>query len=249
MTATSNCWRPGRPFRQTGRALILLGPVGDPLGEHQRHRLGVQPTPDERQNPPGHQVQPLHVVDQAHQRGQGRRLGEETEDRHPDQQHLRRVSRTQAERDTQRVLLHRRQSIQLRQQRSAQSLQGRIRELRLGFDTDRAYDLHLHRLPGQMVEQRRLAHAGLTAQHQHPTAPVAHLAQQAVQRLQLPGPPEQLVFRELRHVTSGTSSSRRSFTHPTNSGPAELHGFRHPRPPSPTQRQMTDARRTDRTRQ
>lgn len=213
---------PQRQARQIGEIAL---PVGEPFGEDQRHRFGVQPPADEPQDPQRHQVQPLRVVDQAHQRAPGRRLGEQSQHRHPDQQQFGHGPAAQAERHPQRVLLDRWQYVQVRQQRGAEPLQARVRELRLGLDTLGADHPQPRRPGGHVVEQRGLADPRPTAQHHHPAPPVAHLAQQPLQRLRLPLPPEQPARRVLFHHASSAgfplaeTLPQELRPHPTNSAP------------------------------
>nr|WP_181807440.1 ATP-binding protein [Streptomyces shenzhenensis] len=165
------------------------------------------------------------LADAAFVAGHAARLGEQAEDRHPDQQQLGRCPGTQAESDPQRALLHRRQPVEMRQQRGTQALQARVGEVGLGFDTVRTDGSHPLRPLGHVVQQRRFADARLAPQHQHPAPPVAHLTQQTVQRLQLAVPPEQLVSRVPHHVLSSGACPVQdpppggASPHPTNIAP------------------------------
>ncbi|MER7850552.1 ATP-binding protein [Kitasatospora sp. NPDC096077] len=94
---------------------------------------------------------------------------------------------------------------------SPPSLRGRAREQevleRLLLDVRNGHSrvLVLRGEPGVGKSALLTCLAGLpdacfAAEHQHPAPPVAHLAQQALQLLQLTVPPEQLILRALPHV-------------------------------------------------
>ena len=108
--------------------------------EHQSHPLGQQPARHERERLRGHPVEPLRVVDDAHERLLLGGVGQQAQDRQPDQEAIRRRSGAQAERRAQRVALRARQMPETVEHRRAQRMQAGERELHLRLDARRPGD-------------------------------------------------------------------------------------------------------------
>jgi hypothetical protein len=151
-------------------------------GEHHRDPLGQQPPGDEGQHLRGRAVEPVGVFDQAHERARLGRFGEQAEHRQGHEKAVRRVALLQPEGHAQRVLLGSRQIAHPVQQRRAQVMQPRERQLHLGLHAGGARHAALGRLLGEILEQDGLADPGLAPQHQHRALAHAHALQQAVQR-------------------------------------------------------------------
>jgi hypothetical protein len=152
---------PDRQLRQSRQAAARdTGP------EHQADRLRPQPAPGERQDLRRGAVEPLLVIDDAHQRPVPGHLGQQAQGGQADQEPVRCRPGAEAERGPQRVALRRRETPQAVQHRRAQLVQRRERQLHLRLDTHRAHHPAARRLPGQVLQQRRLAHPRLAPHHQ-----------------------------------------------------------------------------------
>ena len=100
-------------------------------------------------------------------------LGQQAEDRQPDQKRIRRSPRTQSERDVKRVLLWPRKPLTKLQERRTQLLNRCERELNLRLDPGDPGDPKLARSLDRVLEQRRLADARFATHHQHTPAAAA----------------------------------------------------------------------------
>jgi hypothetical protein len=58
-------------------------------------------------------------------------------------------------------------------------------KLHLGFHAHRAHDAAVSAAGGDEIQERRLADAGLSTQHERPAVPGTHVVQQLAQRLAL----------------------------------------------------------------
>ena len=81
--------------------------------EQQHHPLGVQPARHKPQHHRRLRIQPLHVIDHAHQRHRRRHVGQQRQHGQRDQEPVRRRPGHQAERAAQRLPLRNRQLFQL----------------------------------------------------------------------------------------------------------------------------------------
>jgi hypothetical protein len=79
--------------------------AGIPGREDEQHRLGEQPPGDEVEGVCESLIEPLRVIDQAHQRPLLDDLGQETKNRQPDQETVGRLSLSQGERGPQPIAL------------------------------------------------------------------------------------------------------------------------------------------------
>ncbi len=165
--------------------------VRNPGRKHQAYRFGPQPTRHERQCLRRRAVKPLRVIDQAHHRPLRRRLSQQAEGGQPDQEPVRRRARAHAERGPQRLQLRTRQHAQPVQQRRAQLMQPGERQLHLRLHARHPQHPAPGRLPGQVLQQRRLAHPRLAVHHQHPALTGTHRLDQPVQHAALGTPVRQ----------------------------------------------------------
>ena len=100
-------------------------------GEHHRDPLREQAPRHERQRLRGPAIEPLRVVDQAHQRTLLGRLGQEAQHRQGDEEVVRGGALLQPEGDPQRILLRAGQPVEPVEHGRAQLMQARERELHL----------------------------------------------------------------------------------------------------------------------
>ena len=148
-----------------------LGQPGDVLArnpgrEHQAHRLGRQPPGREPQRLRGGVVQPLLVIYHADQRPFPRRLRQQAHDGQADQEPVRRRTGAEAKRGPEGLTLGNRKNLCLIQHRSAQLMQAGEGQLHFRLHGHGPRDQAPRGPPGQVVQQHRLAYAGLTAHHQ-----------------------------------------------------------------------------------
>ena len=122
-------------------------------------------------------IQPLRVIDHAHQRLLLRHVGQQAQHRQSDQEPVRRLPGAHPENRGQRITLRDRQSIEVVQHRRAQLMQAGEGQFQFGVDTGRSCESAARPEPvRQVVQQGCLADAGLAAQYQHLT----HAGAQAV---------------------------------------------------------------------
>ena len=119
---------PDRQRRQT-RKHPLIGRLAD--REQEQHRLRQQPPGDEPEHLTRRFIQPLSVIDQADQRPRRGILGQQTQHRQTHHEPVPSRSRRQPKRHTQRALLRLRQRGQAAQDRPAELMQRRERQLHL----------------------------------------------------------------------------------------------------------------------
>ena len=153
--------------------------------EHQPHPLRQQPARHERQRLRGHPVEPLRVVDHAQQRLLLGGVGQQAQDRQPDEEAIRWRSGAEAERRAQRVALRARQLLETAEHRRAQRVQAGVGELHLGLDARRPGDPEPLRGRRQVPQQGALADPRLAAQDQHPALARTHARDESLQRVAL----------------------------------------------------------------
>jgi hypothetical protein len=192
--------QPPRHGRRQQRARVAVGePADDQLrqaaeivdvggladGEHHGEPLRQQAPRHERQRLRGGSVEPLHIVDQAHERLHLGRGGQQAQDRQADEEAIRGAAVLQPERDPQGVSLRAGQCLGPVEHGRAQLMQPGEGELHLRLDARDAGDAALRCLLGDILQQRRLADPRLAAQHLYRAPPRADALQLAVQRLAL----------------------------------------------------------------
>ncbi len=163
--------------------------------EHERDLLRQQAASHKRERARGRAIEPLCVIDQAEQRPLLGRLGQQAEGRQGDQERVRRRPCAEAERDGQRVALGGGEAFRELEARRAQLVKGRVGELHLLLDTERSDGPEPPSRLDRVVEQRRLADARLSIDHQHAAVPAARRFEEPVEHLALAAPPEQMLSR------------------------------------------------------
>jgi hypothetical protein len=143
------------------------------------------PARDERQRLRGHPVEPLRVVDDAHERLLFGGVGQQAQDRQPDEEAIRRRSGTQAKRRVQRVALRAWQMPATVEHGCAQRVQAGECELHLGLDACRPGDPASPRASRQVPQQGGLADARLAAEDQHTALARAHARDESFQHVAL----------------------------------------------------------------
>jgi len=136
-------------------------------------------------------VEPLRVVDDTEDRPLRRQLRHQAQPGQADQQPIRGRAGHEPEGDPQSVPLRLRQRVQPDQAGGAELVEGRERKLPLGLVAHRPQHLEpLGRADG-VLQQRRLANARLTVDHECSAVAAARPDQQSVEHLALACPPEQ----------------------------------------------------------
>ena len=153
-----------------------------PDREHDRDALGEQAACHESEHLGRDLVEPLEVVDETQQRLVLGHLGQEAERGQPDEEAVAGRARREAERNLQHVLLRQRECAQMREQRTAELVQARKRQLHLRLDAGDLDDSEAGGLAGREPQQCRLAHSRLAAEHQYATATLARRPDEPVQR-------------------------------------------------------------------
>ena len=154
--------------------------------------LRQEPARHERERLRGHPVEPLRVVDDAHERLLLGGVGQQAQDRQPDEEAIRRRSGAQAERRAQRVALRARQVLETVEHRRAQRMQAGECELHLGLDACRPGDPASLGGRRQVPQQGGLADSRLAAEDQHTALARAHSRDESLQRVALADTVEQL---------------------------------------------------------
>jgi hypothetical protein len=159
--------------------------------EDQRDRLRQQAPRHERERLSRCPIEPLRIIHQANQGPLLRHLRQQAEDCQTDEKTVRDVPATQPERRAKCLALRGGQNVEPVEHRRAQLMHPRERQLHLGLDPRRTRDPTSGRPLSQVRQQRRLADAGLPANHQRPASPLAHAVKQPLQRVALSLTPEQ----------------------------------------------------------
>jgi hypothetical protein len=133
-------------------------------------------------------IQPLLVIDQADQRLLLGHVGEQAQNRQPEEKTIWRRPVTNAERSPQRIALRHRQTFQVIQHRRQQLMQPGKRKLHLRLNTCGAHHPAARRLVDQVVQQGRLAHARLAAQYQCPALTRANILGEPVEHTAFAAP-------------------------------------------------------------
>ena len=175
-----------RQLRQPGQLRAWL-----PCREQHQHPLRPQPACRERQRLRRGPVQPLRVIDHAHQRTLGGRTGQQAQHGQADQETIRRGARFQAERRPQRITLRDRQLPQPIEHRPAQPLQPGEREVHLRLHPRGPQHPQIRRRPRHVIQQGRLPDPRLAPHHERGAVPVTQPFHQPAQRLALAAAPVQ----------------------------------------------------------
>jgi hypothetical protein len=162
--------------------------VGDfAHGEHDRHRLGLQPPGHEPQDLARGSVEPLRVVDQAQQRPVVGDLRQQAQRGQRNQETVRGVARGQAEGHPQGGSLRLGERVELDQHRGAQLVEGRVRQLHLGLDACELGHSKSGRLTSGVPQECCLPNAGFTSDDECRALAPADVRQQPVQHFTFSG--------------------------------------------------------------
>ena len=182
-------------LREPGR-VALLGARAD--SEDDADRLRQQAARHERQRLRRGTIQPLRIIDQADQRAFLGHLGQQAQDGQADEKAIGRVPGGQAERGAQRIALRTREPFEPIEHRRAQLMQPGERELHLGLDARSASHATPHRMLGDVLQQRCLAHTCVPADCERPALSRPNRLEQPVERRGLAAPAEQPSVRGYR---------------------------------------------------
>jgi hypothetical protein len=134
-------------------------------------------------------IQPRLVVHQADQWLLLGDLGQQTQHGQADQEPVRRRPGTETERPPQRSTLQPREPREAVEHRRAQLVQSGEREFHLRLDTGSAHHPAARGMLGQVVQQRRLAHARLAPHHQRLAFTCVHTVEEPVEYVAFAAPP------------------------------------------------------------
>ena len=151
-------------------------------GQEQHDVLGLQAAGGEQQGVARRVVEPLDVVHQHQHRARVGSGVEQAEHGGGDGEAVRRLAALQRQRARQRVLLHGRQRVAVREDGREQLRQAGVGQARLALQAARPQEAEaaLLRVRRRVVEQRRLADAGLPVQEQGPAPAVPGRLEQAI---------------------------------------------------------------------
>ena len=133
----------------------------------------------------------MRVVDDAEKRLRLCDLRQQAQHRQSDEVAVRSFSRREPERDAKRVGLRLRQVVDRPEHRPAELLQTRIRQVDLAFDADGADDLESGCRRDQLLEQCRLAHAGLAEHQERRARAAANDCEELLEPCELVLPPDE----------------------------------------------------------
>ena len=142
-------------------------------GKDHDDALGAEPARDETQHLRRGLVEPLDVVEEAHERLRLGDVREQAQDREPNEEPVRRRAVVETEGRAQGMSLRCRQPLDAVVERPAQLMKPGECQLHLGLDTRGMHDPAARRVGQDVVEQGGLADAGLAAQDDHAAGPIA----------------------------------------------------------------------------
>ena len=151
-------------LRQAGELHRVVG-LAD--GEHHGDPLRQQTPRHERKRLRRGPIEPLRIVDEAHERSHLGRLGQQAQRRQGHQEAVRGSAILQPERHTQRIPLRTGQPVQPVENRRTQLMQPGERQLHLRLNTRHPDDPTPQRPLSHVLQERRLADPRLAAHHQH----------------------------------------------------------------------------------
>jgi hypothetical protein len=159
--------------------------------EDDGHRLGVQPPRDEAEHLARSAVEPLRVVHDTEQRPILRDGRQQAERREGHEETVGSLPRGQAQGDAQGFPLRLREGLDQLEHRRAQLMNAGEGQFHLGLDARDMRDPETRRLPGAVLEQRRLPDTGFAPNHHDPALAFAHVRQEPVEQLTLSGSAQQ----------------------------------------------------------
>jgi hypothetical protein len=193
---------------QLRQAFELVLVAGLTQREHQADPLGQQPARDEPERLRGHPIQPLRVVDDAHQRLLLGHVSLQRQHGEPDEEPIRRRADGEAEGGAQRLALRTRQPSEVAEELGTQPVQAGERELHLRLDAGRARNPAPRRARCEVLEQRRLADTRLAAEDEQPALSAPHAGRQPIQLLALTPTAQQPRRWEMRVAHARVALSR-----------------------------------------
>jgi hypothetical protein len=143
-----------------------------PLARREQHHnpLGIEPSGDEHERIRRRGIQPLSIVNEAQHRTRLRQLGQQRQACDRDQEAILARALLQPEGSLQRRGLRLREALDQPQRRPHELMQPRERQLGLRFNPARRQHVHIARALSGILQQRRLARAGLPPQDQRAAA-------------------------------------------------------------------------------
>jgi hypothetical protein len=159
--------------------------------DHEADGFREQPSSHEGQRPRRGSIEPLRVVDHTEQRPLLCGLGDQAQDREPDQEHVWRTTFGRLEHDPERVALGSREAIDAIEHWCAELVQAGVGKLHLRLDADRPKNPQARSRADQILEQRRLARSGLASHKEDTTVALPDRGDRAVQESALRVPTEQ----------------------------------------------------------
>jgi hypothetical protein len=162
-----------------------------PGGGDECYGLGEETASDEAEDLAGRLIQPVRVLHDAHERLFLGRLGEEGQRSDSNQETTRRRTFANPEHRRERVVLSWGEAIDEVEHRRTELMQPAVGELHLGLDADGIRDTESLGVRGQITEERGLARAWLTTEHDGSALTGANVGQELVEHLTLRLPPQE----------------------------------------------------------
>jgi hypothetical protein len=159
--------------------------------KHQQHGLGQQASRHKRKRLRRGPIQPLSIVDDAHQRPVLRHVRHQGENGEADQKAIRWWPHVQAEHRLEGAALRVRQTIEPIEQRRKQLMHSRKRQLHLGLHAPGSDHPQVRRRLDRVVQQCRFPHPGIATDDDHAAAVLTHAGKQLGEHRQLFAPPSQ----------------------------------------------------------
>ena len=184
--------------------------------EHQAHRFRLQTPRNDREDLRRRAIEPLLVIHHADQRLLLGHLGEQAKGREGDEETIGRGPGTDAERRMQGIALREREALEAIQHRRQQLMQPGEGELHLRLDAGGTHHATTRRVVDRVVQERRLAHPRLAAQHQCPALARAHGVDEAVEHVAFAAPAREPCRPSSNLSLSGHRSRNSDVTPPGN---------------------------------
>jgi hypothetical protein len=154
-------------YSQLREAREHISGIRRPRREKKRHPVRSESARDECEHPCRGLIEPLRVVHYAKQRLVGTDVRQQRQDGETKEEEVWGDPGTQAERRLYRVPLWGRQQVQPIEEWRAQLMQSGERELHLRLDSSRPCYANIYRSCGDVLQERRLADTGLTAENEN----------------------------------------------------------------------------------
>ena len=176
----------GEPLEcQVGEAVEQAVLSDFPYREDQQHRFGQKPAPDEFERVARCLVEPLRIVDQAHERFFVGGFRQQAQRRETDDEPVRSASSPQPEGNLQRVCLRFRERVPYSEHRRTQLMQRGERQLELRLEARDLRDSALSGPAGAIPEQRGFADSRLSANDERRTPAATNVGEEPVEHVPL----------------------------------------------------------------